>query len=135
MSKGLPDYLSAESWILGVRLGELAVAQHGPAAHDASGRCFGCRLGEAGRTRSAHIIKFRPIGIERIAESALQLTDRSREILQHDTLPFAFEGTVWACCRCRLLVVRTKGRVQSARTASIFGEKSLKIGANGRIGD
>ena len=72
-------------------------------------------LRAAGRARPAHIIKFRPVGIERITESALQLTNRGREILQHDTLPSRSRAPLWpCCCRRRLLVVRTKGRVQSA---------------------
>ena len=59
-------------------------------------------------SRPAHIIKFGPIRIERITESALQFTNRGCEILQHDTLPsrsrapFGLSAAVaayWSCER------------------------------------
>jgi hypothetical protein len=93
------------------------------------GKCF--RL--ACRSRPAHIIKFRPIGVESVAEGALQLANRAREILQHDTSPSRLRRRF---CRPPPLIGRIDEGPGSKRRPHLnFDGNSLKIGANGRIGD
>ena len=93
---------------LSASLGELAVAGNRFDAPGVAGRYVGNSFGPARGSRPAHIIKFGPVSIERITESALQVTNRGREILQHDTLPsrsrapFGLSAAVaanWSCER------------------------------------
>ena len=100
--------MTCASFFLSASLGELAVAGNRLDAGGVAGRRFGARFGAAGGSRPAHIIKFGPVRIERMTESALQLTNGGREILQHDTLPsgsrapFGLSAAVaayWSCER------------------------------------
>ena len=45
------------------------------------------RLGAACRSRPTHVAKLGPVGIQGVAESALQVANRFREVLPHATLP------------------------------------------------
>lgn len=90
-------------------------------------------FGPACRSRSAHIIKFGPVGVESVAEGALQLANRACEILQHDT---SLSRLRRGFCRPPPLIGRVNEGPGSKRWPQLnFDGKSLKIGANGLITD
>ena len=145
------------SQTLSASVGRLAVAGNPLAAHAVRGWRHRARFGAARWSRPAHIIKFGPVRIERITESALQRTNCGREILQHDTLPsrsrapFGLSAAVvayWSCERRAGFKLPVRSNFQGkiiknwfewsdrrplSRPVAISLYEALRVSGNGRF--